>query len=478
MKVSKMTLDPEKKLLTQMIVSHEFITAIMPVFKYQYLKSSASRIVGEWLVEFFEFYKTNPGKGIQDIYNAKKKTIRTDEESALVASFLTKLSVEYEDSIPNNIEYSINQAIHYLKIRSFEIAVEDLQYAIQKDDHLLGEQVFSSYSRVERVTGEGTSMLHDTQDVISAFMEEDELLFRMPGAFGTVAGDFNRGDFITFIAPMKRGKTFMLWYAAEVAMNAGCKVIFFTLEMTKKQMIRRAWKSMMGQPKTDMEIAIPYFSVAEQDPVKYEVLEKIEERKALDPNKVERMQRKLRRLMRSGDVKIIQLSGYSATVADLEAHLDTLSHYDNYVPDVIVVDYADLLAPSKKAGNEYRHKLDDVWKGLRRVSQERNILIITASQSNKESIDRDMKQGDVAEDIRKIAHVTSAIALNQKKEEQQKGILRASQMAIRDGKQCTSQAVLLQCLDIGKICLDSRLQCDMVIDKDNPTPHKGRRSCS
>lgn len=470
-----MTLDPEKKLLTQMIVSHDFITAIMPLFKYQYLKSVASRIVGEWLVEFFELYKTNPGKGIQDIYAVKKKTIRTDEESALVASFLTKLSQEYEESIPNNIEYSINQAVHYLKIRSFEIAVEDLQYAIQKDDPLLGEQVFSTYNRVERITGEGTSILHDAQDVVDAFMDEEELLFKMPGAFGTVAGDFNRGDFVAYIAPMKRGKTFMLWYNAEVAMNCGCKVVFFTLEMTKKQMIRRAWKSIVGQPKTDMTIKIPYFSVAEQDPVRYEVLEREEDRKALDATKVERLQKKFRRLVRSGDVRIIQLAGYQATVADIEMHLDNMSHFDNYVPDVVVIDYADLLAPSKKAGNEYRHKLDDVWKGLRRVSQERNMLVITASQSNKESFDRDMKQGDVAEDIRKIAHVTSAIALNQKKEEKNIGILRVSQLALREGKQSYSQGVLLQCLDIGKICIDSKLQSDMVVDEEIPKTTKKRR---
>ena len=465
MKTKKLNLDPEKKLITHMIVSPEFIKCIVPIFRSYYLKTTYARIVGSWIEEFYEQFKTNPGIIIQDIYRAKRGEIKSAEDSEAVAEFLAILSKEYAESIPNNIDYSIQQATLYLKTRSLELLMEDLSSELQKNDPLSAELAIANYNRVEHITGEGTSMLHDTQDVIGAFMDEEELLFRMPGAFGTVAGDFNRGDFVAFIAPMKRGKTFMLWYAAEIAMNAGCKVVFFTLEMTKKQMIRRAWKSMLGQPKTDMEITIPYFSVAEEDPVKYEVLERTEERKALDPNKIERMQKKLRRLMRSGDVRIIQLSGYSATVSDLEAHLDTLSHYDNFVPDVVVVDYADLLAPSKKAGNEYRHKLDDVWKGLRRVSQERNVLTITASQSNKESIDRDMKQGDVAEDIRKIAHVTSAIALNQKKEEQHKGILRVSQMAIREGRQCYSQAVLLQCLDIGKICIDSILQIYMVEDK-------------
>jgi hypothetical protein len=109
--------------------------------------------------------------------------------------------------------------------------------------------------------------------------------------------------------------------------------------------------------------------------------------------------------------------------------------------------------------------LNDIWRGLRNIARDRNILVVTASQAAKDTFDRDMKEGDVAEDIRKIAHCTSALGLNQRKDEKEKGIMRVRQLAIREGRQVMDQAVILQCLDIGKPCLDSRLLKECIINE-------------
>lgn len=464
MKLIQLNLSQEKKLITNLIMSNEFCKEIIPLLNINCLASPFSRIVAQWVIEFYEKYECAPEKTIQDLYRDKKSSIINEDDAEMVATFLEHLSQEYEKAIPNNVEYSVQQAINYLKTRSLENLSEQIKQAIQQGDPLAGEQALANYNRVELATGEGVSILHNTNAVVDAFTNDEEFMFKFPGAFGDVAGDFNRGDFFIFLGPAKRGKSHYLWYTAETAMQNGFKVVFFTLEMTEKAMIRRAFKSITGQPKTDCTISIPYFSIAQEDPILYEVLQKEEERKALDPEKIEEQQKKLRRLLRSGDVRIVQLPGYTATVANIEAHLDNMYHYDNYLADVVVVDYADLLAPSKKAGNEYRHKLDDIWKSLRSVAQTRNLLMVTASHANKDTFERDIKEGDASEDIRKINHVTSAVALNQKRDEKEKGIMRISQIALREGKQTFDQAVALQCLDIGKACLDSKLQKDMVKD--------------
>ena len=46
------------------------------------------------------------------------------------------------------------------------------------------------------------------------------------------------------------------------------------------------------------------------------------------------------------------------------------------IPDVIIVDYADILAPEDTRQSEKRHQVDETWKALRRLSQEWHALVI------------------------------------------------------------------------------------------------------
>lgn len=471
MKVKKIDMSPEKQIITGLITSGDFARQIMPIFHPDHLKTSYARIVGEWVKEFYEQFKDAPGKAIQDIYRAKRGSIQGEEENDLVADFLIKLSADFENATPANIDYSVRQAELYLKTRSIEALIEDLQDSVQKNDPLTGEQKISNYNRIERATGEGISLKNDPQDIIDAFNEEEEFLFRFPSAVGEVIGDLNRGDFLSFMAPMKRGKTWFLWYSGEVAMRRGFKVVFFTGEMTKKQVIRRGWRSTVGKPKVTKTIKIPYFEESSKQG-KFEIKIREELREGIKISEIIDQQKKLRRIVRGGDIKTIQIPGYQTTVPNIEAHLDNLEHYDNYLADVVIIDYADLLLADKRAGNEYRHQIDNIWKGLRRIAQERNILVITASQTAKETFDRDIRKGDASEDIRKIAHVTSAVGINQKKDEVDKGVIRISQLAVREDRAVSDQAVVLQCLDIGKPCIDSKFQKEMVQSEE---PEKKER---
>ncbi len=474
MKIKKIDLNPEKKILTNLIVSDNFCRQVMPIFIPNHMKSSFCRVVGDWIKEYYNNFKCAPGKTIQDIYRDKRGAVRDEEDSDLIADFLLKLSVDYENSIPSNVEYSARQAELYLKTRSIEVLIEDLQDAVQKNDPLTGEQKITKYNRIERATGEGVSLKNDTQEIIDAFNEEEELLFRFPGAVGEVIGDLSRGSFFSFMAPMKRGKTWWLWYTGEIAMKKGLKVAFFTGEMTKRQLIRRAWRSVVGQPKTTRTIKIPYFEESLKSKGKFDIKVREEDREGINVNKIKKHQIKLKKLIRSGDIRIIQIPGYETTVKNIEAHLDNLEYYDNYISDVVIIDYADLLMADKRAGNEYRHQIDNIWKGLRRISQSRNILLVTASQTSKETFDRDIRRGDAAEDIRKIAHVTSAVGINQKHSEIDKGIVRISQLVVREDRPVTDQAVVLQCLDIGRPCIDSKFHKDMV-QSEEPAREERRK---
>lgn len=77
----------------------------------------------------------------------------------------------------------------------------------------------------------------------------------------------------------------------------------------------------------------------------------------------------------------------------------------------------------------------------------------------------DVTERAVAEDIRKLAHVTCMLGLSQTKTEAQQGIMRVNQIALREGRRVFESAVVLYCYDIGRAVLDSRLEHEVQLSR-------------
>jgi len=458
MKRKRIDLFQERQIITYMIINSDFLRRIVPVVKPKYFESIYGRLVSEWVIEYFNEFKEAPEKHIQDIYNRKSKFIREEEEVEIVKEFLLQLSKDWEKQKKiQNIDFVIKNSIHFLKIRSIFLLKNKLESALLDSDPLGAESEIANFSRVESSATEGISILKDDRKICAAFLSEEEYMFSFPGVLGEIIGPFMRGDLAAFLAFAKRGKTWWQWYVGQLAMYFGFKVVFFTLEMTENQIIRRGWISLTAQSRKSMELNIPYFSKIdeEDEKSKWEVLFKKEKKEGVDLPNIKKLQQHFRKQFRSGGIKIIPLLAYSATVEDIEAHLDNMYYYEEYIPDVVIIDYADIIAPSK-SWNEYRHQIDDIWKKLRRIAQERNILMVTASQAGRRASKKDATEETIVEDIRKIAHTSKMVSINSDLEDQKLSACRIAQLAERDGRRNYRQALVLQCLSIGRPYLDSR----------------------
>jgi intein/homing endonuclease len=105
---------------------------------------------------------------------------------------------------------------------------------------------------------------------------------------------------------------------------------------------------------------------------------------------------------------------------------------DGWVPDVIVVDYADILAPMNGAA-ESRDQINATWKALRALSQSMHCLVVTATQSKATSYNVEtMTKGEFAEDKRKLAHVTGMIGINSNQQERELGVVRLNWIVRRE----------------------------------------------
>ncbi len=156
-------------------------------------------------------------------------------------------------------------------------------------------------------------------------------------------------------------------------------------------------------------------------------------------------------------LRIASFPAHSITISELEKEIDHLKDKEGFIPDVIVIDYADLLAPEVKG--DHRNVIDDIWKNLRRIAEERDCLVVTGSQSNRSSMEKaKIDEWDTAEDIRKLAHVTLMMVLDQTPKEKEVGVMRIGLLEHRFKRfNKRTQLLILQQLDIGQPMLDGEI---------------------
>lgn len=250
------------------------------------------------------------------------------------------------------------------------------------------------------------------------------------------------------------------YWLQEIGLEAywrGLNVLFYSLEMSEKKMLRRIFQYLLAETKQPCEVEIPYFD--ELNNIKIDKRKK----KGLSDAMVSRKQKKLEKLLQSKFLLCTRPTG-SINVGDIKIHLDNLQHYKNFIPDVIIIDYADIMASEKNSSREERHKLNDIWKALRGLAQERNCAVVTATQTNRSTFNKDIEEDDIAEDIRKLAHATTVIALNQSKEDKRNNIMRVKVLVARDDEFYTDdEVIVLECRKIGKCYIDSRWAKDVDI---------------
>jgi replicative DNA helicase len=136
--------------------------------------------------------------------------------------------------------------------------------------------------------------------------------------------------------------------------------------------------------------------------------------------------------------------------------LERLEYLEDFLPDVVVVDYADILRP-EDARLEGRERIAETWMMLKNLAQTRHCLSVTASQTTRDAIDKkNLTQKDTPEDIRKNAIADVIIPLNQTQREKRMSYLRVGLMVHRHREVDEFQQIhVLQQLKLGQPLLDS-----------------------
>lgn len=506
----------ERLLITGMIVSTRFLKEVTTIYDAKLMEIPFAKTVADWCLRYYEQYEKAPKKHIQDIYHSASRKGMDEDQSEMIGDFLESISGEYEHSQKFNVQYVLDLVEQRFRAKSLEHLSEDIQALASRGEVLKAEARLGEYKRVERPQGGGINPFTNTEVIFNAFENNSEPLFTFPGALGSLLNDhLVREGFIGIMGKEKIGKTWELMEFAIQASKARCNVAIFEVgDMSESQIVVRTHIRLAGKSNNKKYCGKVYVPVLdcvrnqedsctsrhrcshcgiggslkkvlgtlfkENEPVdigallhsvpdtykpcsyclkarphKFRGSHWFEERFIEHPltwREAVKNGSSFMSRMRGRDFKIATYPSDTASPSTINAQLDIWER-EGFVPDVIIIDYADILAPEPRDANkEFRHQQNGIWKSLRKMSQQRRALIIVATQVASTAYESDcLKLKHFSEDKRKYAHVTGMLTLNQSEKEKVLGIMRIGWLLLREGSFDPSFYVkVIRCLNIGR----------------------------
>ena len=457
MQVKKYDGSDVRRILVGMITDRTVCARVSGQWKLEGLfDSDWANLIGGLIVDYFRKYSECPKNSIQTIFeNWASSTNHSEKNVESVERFLQGVSDE-ADGHQDATEHILDIAGEYFNKVHLERELEAAKLEIR--DHRI-EEAQERVQKLQRVNLGVGSYIRPANDVevwvASRDVERDRPLVTYRQELGDFMGNaFQRGRFFAFMAPDKTGKTAWLIDFLYIAARAKQRVAFFDAgDAIEEDFMDRLGMRVTGKPLFDCSVQYP--TGWNDSGVE------LEERnlKTFEPVSAYRQLQKICGRGGSEDkIRTMFHPSSSFGADDLDSILGDWDR-EGWRPDVVIVDYADILAPPRGVRDSL-DQIDETWKRLRRISQKRHCLMITATQSSaavygKESglIGREHFSGRKT----KLAHVSGMIGINVTNEEREQGLCRINKFAWRHGKNNEKAYVQVAgCYEIGRPAVISR----------------------
>lgn len=354
--------------------------------------------------------------------NAPTLTVLWEEARKLYSSAPKKivLKTQYEDCVADIVEIDLSDA-EYIKDNIVAFgrrsalehaileSVEDIEKNVE-DFSGIEERIKLAIRVGEDISDLGVNYFTTAESRTKDYAAGTDGVKRIPtgmsGLDRVLKGGLGVGELGVVIAPPNRGKSFALVNIGAGAVLEGYNVVHYTLEMPEKQVARRYDSKMTKKNFQYMKDNADKTLTALMNIHKFH----------------------------KGDLIIKKYKTSECTVNTIRSHLTRLHAETGFKPDLIIVDYGDLVQ-SRKSYSDKRFELESVYLDLRDLGDEFQCPVWTASQANRGALDKKtITIADLAEAFNKANIADFMCALCQTVEEKEEGSLRWHIAKWRDGE--------------------------------------------
>tara|TARA_R110000744_G_scaffold37066_1_gene85203 strand:+ start:112 stop:1464 length:1353 start_codon:yes stop_codon:yes gene_type:complete len=367
------------KLIAALFKDRLFLQQVSDILKPEFMESESNQWIVETVINYFTEYSSLP---TLEVMKVRLDDVDNDVLKTTIVDTLKQVTKQFE---AEDIKFIEQEALDFCKNQTLKTAIMESVNLLQAGEYDSIKEKIDTAMKAGSERDIGHQYNIDIDDRFSESTRKtvhtgwnvvDDL---MDGGLGP-------GELGVFVAPAGIGKSWGLVNVAANAVKKGLNVCFYTLELSAPYVGLRFDSVFTGIAAQNLKYHI--------DEVK-ECVEKLE-----------------------GNLIVKYYPTKSATVNTIKAHLDRC-HIQGFKPDVIVVDYADLLRGN---GKEIRHELGNIYEDLRGLAGEYEIPVWTASQANRSALEDDVIGAEkIAESYSKIMTADFVLSLSRKIEDKVAG---------------------------------------------------------
>src|SRR5689334_10958671 len=371
-----------------------FYIQVLPLIKDEYFEFIPHKFIFKNIHDFFIKYKKLPVDDflIQEIKDKIKKNDRNDylDELELINS-ISNISFENE-------EYYLDLIEKFAKEQSLKNAIIKSIDLIQKGKSNEVADLILSANKVCRNINLGQTYYETINDRFSRQINElksERFKLVFPRLDEELDGGLSRKELAMVVANSGGGKSLYLVNQAVKALKENRNVLYISLEMSEDKIAQR-FDSVISQiqqsklkiSKADLDLRLQMFK------------EKFK-----------------------GNLIIKEFPSRQASLSTIRSYITQLYNFKEFKPDLLIVDYLELLNPMTQNTAEYISQ-QKIVEDLRGLATELNLLVWTATQPNRQGTQVTLiTESELADSFGKIRPADYAISLNQTTKEKDEGIL-------------------------------------------------------
>ena len=379
------------KILAAMFTDRTFLQQIADIIQPDYFESDANSWLLDIILDHFREYKTPPSKDV-----LKVKVTEVDND-VLKTAILEQLKDVFRYMESDDLTFVKDEILRFCKNQEIKRAIMDSVNLLKIGNY---DEIKTKIDSAMKA-GADTDIGHEyKKEVVARYTESarDTISTGWDVIDDLMDGGLAPGELGVVMAPAGIGKSWLLINIGANAVKQGKTVIHYTLELNDNYVGQRYDSVVTG--------------IAAQNLKNY--TDDIEE--------------KLKTL--SGELIIKYYPTKSTGVMGIKAHIEKTIMLGN-TPDLIVVDYADLLKVSSKDKHE---ALEELYEDLRGMAGEYGVPVWTATQANRSALEDDIIEADkIASSYGKVTVADFLMSLARKVEDKLSGTGRGHVIKNRFG---------------------------------------------
>ena len=344
------------KVIGALVSQRDFLLNISESLDSEYFESAPHKWIIEYIIKYFNQFHTYPTVETFAI------EIKKLDNEVLKISITEALRESYKLAESNDLEWVEEEFIDFCRNQQVKKAIMTSVDLLNLGDY----DGIRSLINVALKAGEDKNIGHEyDKDVEARYRDDDRNPIPFPWkVFNDLTqGGYGKGDLVLIFGNPGGGKSWAVMAMAAYAAALGYNVVHYTLELSEGYVGKRYDAIFSG---IDVDKLTTHRTEVE------EAVSKVK-----------------------GKIIIKEYAPKRASLDTIESHLQQLKHQNEFEPDLIIIDYLDLLK-THKIRKERKEEIDDSYTEAKGLATQLGIPIISPSQANRTGAKNEILEADNA----------------------------------------------------------------------------------